>query len=732
MNLIIVESPTKAKTLSRFLGKEYSFAATKGHIMDLPKSGLGVDIENNFEPTYAPVEKSAPNVKEIVKLARHAKQIYIATDPDREGEAIASHVHEILTGKIDMSIVDSKKLKNGKTPKSPTSAKAPAGKQEKLKIKNENLSRITFHEITKHAVEEAIAHPRNVDTNLVNAQVARRVLDRLVGYKISPVLWKKVRRGLSAGRVQSVAVRLIVEREREIEAFKAVEYWEIGADLNAKKANAKKQSFIVSLIKIGEKKAEVHDAETAKKIVSDLEKSNYTVLDVKKREVKKSPYPPFTTSTMTQAAARLMGWSAKRTMSIAQKLYEDGLITYHRTDSTYLNDAAVMKAREYIGTEFGKMYVPEKPRFFKTRSKVAQEAHEAIRPTEVGRGIKSLELGGGLDGSHAKLYELIWKRFLACQMTEARYDETTIDVKATYQLSANSYQLRASGQIMKFDGWRKLFPTTAHSLPTTAKKAVDSSQNAEGIVQELPAVEKEENLDLIKVFSEQKFTQPPPRFNEASLIKTLEKLGIGRPSTYAPTISTIQARTYVEKTEGKFKPTAVGMAVSDFLLGAFPHIVDYGFTAEMEDDLDNVANGKTDWQKMMKDFWNPLSTKITEVEKNSPRVKIATEKTGNPCPKCKEGEEVIRTGRFGKFLSCSRFPDCDYTGRYTIKIDMKCPQCVDDGKNLKEQGDVVVKKTTKGRIFYGCSNYPNCKWASWKNPMKPKKGEESNDEQIEI
>lgn len=664
-NLIIVESPTKAKTLGRFLGDTYKVDATMGHIMDLPKSKLSVDLENNFEPLYVPMDKKKDTIARIQKEALSASSIFIATDPDREGEAIASHVAEILqTGK--------------------------------KKIAKSKMKRIVFHEITKSAVEHAISEPRDVDTHLVNAQIARRVLDRLVGYKLSPLLWKKVRRGLSAGRVQSVAVRLIVEREREILAFKPEEYWEISSLLKVQKESVKIKEFLVSLIKIDEKKAEVHDEKTAKAIISDLEKATYAVSDIKKREVKKHAFAPFTTSTMTQAAARMFGWSAKRTMSIAQKLYEEGLITYHRTDSTNIADQAIAMARAYIESSFGADYLPQTPNLFKTKSKVAQEAHEAIRPTDLSRSKTSDSKD--IEAAHWKLYDLIWKRFVACQMSDARYDETTIDVRAASQLQSThpTYMLRAGGQIMKFDGWRKVLPS----------KSTGETE------QELPSVEKDEVLPFVRVLSEQKFTQPPPRYNEASIIKTLEKLGIGRPSTYAPIISTIQLRGYVEKTEGKFLPTAVGMAANDFLVTNFPEELEYSFTAHMEGNLDDIANGKTDWHAMMHQFYTPFEKKLGSVDKTAERVKIATEGTGKKCPKCSEGEIVVRTGRFGKFLSCSRFPECDYKDKYLQKIEMKCPDC--------KKGDVIVKKTGKGRIFYGCSLYPDCKYASWKDP-RPKK-----------
>lgn len=646
MNLIIVESPTKAKTLGRFLGTDYEVEATMGHIKDLPKSTLGVDVEHDFKPEFIEVIKRKETISSLKSKSKKAKVIYIATDPDREGEAIASHVLEILDGK-------------GKT------------------------ERISFHEITKDAVNEAIAHPKKIDGNLVDAQIARRVLDRLVGYKLSPLLWRKVRRGLSAGRVQSVAVRLIVEKEKEIEKFKAQEYWEIFSRVKSKKGEDKTE-FTVSLLKIDDKNAEVKNKKEADGIVADLNKAEYKVADVKKREVTKSPYPPFTTSTMQMAGSRVFGWSSKKTMSVAQKLYEEGLITYHRTDSLNMNSQAVERARDLIGSEFGKNYLSEKARFYKTHSKVAQEAHEAIRPTDI--SYKPQSSSDRWENDKTKLYDLIWKRFVATQMAKAVYAETVIDV------AAGKYLLRASGQVMTFEGWRKLFAKDSEFI-------------------ELPDVENGEDLELIKVWGDQKFTQPPARYNEASLIKMLEKLGIGRPSTYAPTISTIQVRNYVEKNENKqFVPTSVGVAVTDFLVDNFLKIFDYDFTAGMEDDLDSIANGVHPWQKTIKEFFSPFIEKVDDVTKNSKRVKIAVEKLGKKCPECKIGELVIRTGRFGKFISCSRFPDCKHTEKYLEKVGVICPEC--------KKGDVIVKKTGKGRRFFGCSRYPECKYASWKSPKK--------------
>lgn len=653
MNLLIVESPTKAKTLGRFLGKDFAVEATMGHIKDLPKSKLGVDLEKDFAPDYQIVENKLPQIEILQKAAKKAKVIYLATDPDREGEAIAAHVKELL--------------KNGVKQK-----------------------RIVFHEITAEAVEEAIKHPRGVDKNLVDAQIARRVLDRLVGYQLSPLLWKKIRRGLSAGRVQSVAVRLIVEREREIEKFKKEEYWEIYADVKPKKSAAKNQ-FRVQLAK-----TEVKNRSQADNILADLRKADYKVADIKKRTVRKKPYAPFTTSTMTQTAARLFSWSAKKTMSVAQKLYEEGLITYHRTDSTNIATTAMTKVRKFIKIRYGQKYLSESARVYKTRSKTAQEAHEAVRPTNAQKESRDLKFSGKFANDSKKLYDLIWRRFVACQMAEAVFDETRIEVAAK---NKNNYLLTASGQIMQFEGWRKVIPR-------------GTSQDE----QLLPELKKDQALSLIKAEGLQKFTQPPPRYNEASLIKTLEKLGIGRPSTYAPTISTIRTRQYVEKTDGKFLPTPVGVAVNNFLIKNFPDIFEYEFTAEMEDDLDKVAEGEKEWNLIIKNFWGPFAKKLKSVEKEAKRVKIETEKLNKKCPKCgKEngGELVVRIGRFGKFVSCSRFPDCDFTDKYVEKIGMKCPKC--------KKGDIIVKKTGKGRRFFGCSRYPDCDFASWKNPKLEKK-----------
>ncbi len=643
MNLIIVESPTKAKTLGNFLGKDFKLLATKGHIKDLPKSTLGIEIEKKFKPDYVLVPKKEDVIKDIKKASKRAKEIYLATDPDREGEAISAHVKEIID-------------------------------------EDQKIRRIVFHEITKSAVEEALKNPGKVDKNLVNAQMARRVLDRLVGYKLSPLLWKKVRRGLSAGRVQTVVVRLIVEKEREIEAFKKEEFWEIFVELKT----SKKENIIVKLLKVNEKKAVINNEKSSKEIVEGLEKSKYKVVNVDKKELKKSSFPPYTTSTLSQAASRLLGWSAKRTMSIAQSLYEEGLITYHRTDSTNVSEGAIKGLRSFIKNKFGQEYLSEQIRLFKTKSKVAQEAHEAIRPTN--------EKKEKLEDSKFKkdqqvLYNIIWKRFVATQMSPCVYDETTIDVLG---VEKNTYFLRVKGQIMKFEGWRKVF------------NGLDTSR------QELPKLTINESLQLVKVVPEQKFTQPPDRFTEATLIKTLESLGIGRPSTYAPTISTVQIRNYVEKEGGRFIPTNVGIAVNDFLISNFPETFDYKFTADMENNLDEIANGKLIWNESIESFWSPFVKILEKVTEKSKRVKIEVEKTDKECPKCKKGKLVVRIGRFGKFLSCEKFPDCDYKEKYVEKVGMKCPEC--------KEGDVIIQRTRKRRKFFGCSRYPDCKWASWRKP----------------
>ena len=649
MDLIIVESPTKAKTLTRFLGSGFHVESTMGHIRDLPQSQLGINVDKNFTPEYVLIDKKKDRIKDIQTLAKKAKRIYLATDPDREGEAIAYHVAFIL--------------------------------------KKDDCARIAFHEITEHAVKEALANPRKIDLHLVHAQQARRVLDRLVGYKLSPVLWKKVRSGLSAGRVQSVAVRLIVEKEREIKAFKPEEYWDIFVLLTPRKKG--EDEFTTQLIEKNGKKITISDKSHADPIVKDLNTATYSVLNIDKKTISRAPHSPFTTSTLQQKAANLFGWSAKRTMQVAQSLYEHGFITYHRTDSVNIAAPAVAAVRKVISQKYGDKFLSPAPRLFKKKSKLAQEAHEAIRPTHLDR--TEINPAGKFIIDAKKLYGLIYKRFLACQMADALLDLTQITVEA--QKEKNKYALRTDGKVVKFPGWLTLY----------------TSSNTEEIL--LPELQVNQDLILIKVDPQQKFTQPPARFTEASLIKTLEKLGIGRPSTYAPIITTIQDRQYVEKQESKFFATALGTVTNDFLVKNFDEVLDYQFTAQMEDQLDDIAKGEKKWAPVIEDFYKPFAKQIASAEKNADRVHIPTEDTGKSCPKCKKGDQVIRVGRFGKFISCSRFPDCDFTAPYLEEIKMSCPGC--------KKGKVVIKKTRKGKTFFGCSRYPDCKWASWHKPSSP-------------
>jgi DNA topoisomerase-1 len=656
MKLIIVESPTKAKTLAKFLGSGYQIEATFGHIRDLPKSKMGVDVEHNFEIEYVSNTKQKEVVKKLKKLESDAGELFLATDPDREGEAIAWHVSEEVKGQ-----------------------------KAKVKEQKSKVKRIVFHEITKSAIEEALANPRTLDMKLVDAQQARRVLDRLVGYKLSPLLWRKIRIGLSAGRVQSVAVRLIVDLEREIEAFKSEEYWEIEAEVKSQKAKVKGgvQKFGIKYV------GEITNVGLAEKVAGELEKADFVVKNVENKLFKRTPPPPFTTSALQQNAANRFGWSAKRTMQVAQSLYEEGYITYHRTDSTNIAVEAAKMAKDYIQETFGKEFALETPRFYKTKNKVAQEAHEAIRPTDVFNTFNNANTSNASNGDSKKLYELIWKRFVACQMSEVLGENTSLEVVA------GEHKLTANGETITFEGWYK----------------VSGKEIKENL---LPILEKGDKLDLIQIIKEQKFTQPPTRYNDASLIKALEEMGIGRPSTYAPTLATILERRYVEKVEKRYKPTNLGIAVNDFLVKYFANIVDYDFTAKMEDTLDEIANGEKEWKPVIADFYEPFAKELEETLEKAERVKIAVETTGEKCPKCKEGDQVIRTGRYGKFLACSRFPECDFKDKYEQKAGVACPKC---------KGDVVMKRSKRGRLFYGCSNYPNCDFASWEKPQVPESGQ---------
>jgi DNA topoisomerase-1 len=656
MNLIIVESPTKARTLSQFLGKDYQIVSTMGHIRDLPAKKLAIDIKNNFQPEYVLLSNKREAIAAIKNASKKAGKIFLATDPDREGEAIAYHVGEIL----------------------PISTNTTNKYQ---------LQRISFHEITKKAVEKAISNPRQIDMALVNAQQARRILDRLVGYKLSPLLWFKIRKGLSAGRVQSPTVRLIVEREREIEKFVPEEYWEIWAELK-KHLGGKLPDAPVFSAKLSKKNGEtikITDESGAEELVKELKEAGYEVAEIVQREVRRRPSPPFITSTLQQQGALRLGWTPKRTMQIAQRLYEQGLITYHRTDSTNIAEEAISAARKLISKKYGQEFLPEQARRYKTKTKMAQEAHEAVRPTDV--KVSSLESQVS-NTEEGRLYELIWKRFLASQMVEAIFDETKVQVLATSKV--NHYLLEAIGQIMKFKGWLILY---------------DSAEKKEG-EEELPELKKGDELDLVKIRPEQKFTQPPPRYNEATLIKALEEYGIGRPSTYAPIISTIQDRQYVEKIEKRFRPTPLGLAVNDFLVEYFDDIVDYQFTAQMEDNLDEIAEGKKEWVAVLKQFYQPFGEKVKAVSKVAEKVPVQTEATDENCPDC-GAPLVIRIGRFGKFLSCSKFPECKFTKPYLREAGFNCQKC---------GAPMVIKKSKKGKTFFGCSRWPDCDGAAWRKP----------------
>jgi DNA topoisomerase-1 len=686
MKLVLVESPTKARKLTGYLGSGFVVRASLGHIRDLPKSKLGVDVQHGFQPEYLIPKEKSKVVKELKLLAAQADQVIIATDPDREGEAIGWHLQTLLSE-------DSKGKKNKDA---------------------SQFVRSTFHEITKPAVLSAIEHPTTLNMDLVNAQQARRVLDRLVGYSVSPVLWKKIRSGLSAGRVQSVALRLIVEREREIEAFQAEEYWEVDVLLNTQKLGEKnsvkndqnneekkigkyfqegkieevpKEMFLARVIEINSSKYDPKKEADVLPVTGDLENAHYVVQSVERKERNRASLPPFTTSTMQQQAATRLGFTSKRTMSLAQGLYEEGLITYHRTDSVNLSAQALEMARQYIGNTYGTQYIPSQPRVFSTKSKNAQEAHEAIRITDI--NINSQEILGKLSDAHAKLYDLIWRRFVSSQMESAIYDQTTALVEAKGQ---QNYVLKSTGSTLKFDGWMKLFPNQGDVL--------------------LPELQPKQEVKFEELNAAQKFTQPPPRFNDASLIKTLESEGIGRPSTYASIISVIEDRGYVERKDKKFFPTPIGTAVIDFLVKYFNQIVDYKFTANMEDDLDAISRGEKEWQKIIELFYGPLEKTINTVVDTAERSQIPVEKTGEKCPKCGDtegGEVVIRSGRYGKFKSCSCFPECDFTENIVNKIDgLLCPLC--------QQGEVVIKPTRYGRDFYSCTRYPECDWASWSKP----------------
>ena len=661
--LVIVESPAKAKTVGRFLGKGYTVRASVGHVRDLLRSELSVDVDNDFTPKYRVPNEKRPIVKELKELVKKAEEVFLATDPDREGEAIAWHLMEAAA------------------------------------IDNKNTQRVVFHEITAPAITEAFANPRQINMDLVNAQQARRILDRLVGYGISPILWEKVRSRLSAGRVQSVALRLIVEREREIEAFLPVEYWTIEAEL---KPEGGRISYVAYLLRVNDKDPELTNEDVVKGVVADLGKAKYQIQKIKRSERRRKPSAPFITSTLQQEASRKLGYTARRTMALAQQLYEgldvgdggtSGLITYMRTDSTTVSDLAVSEVRDYIAQNYGNDFLPETPPVYKTRAVGAQEAHEAIRPTSVLRHpdrVKSF-----LSSDQFKLYQLVWQRFVASQMEAAVYDTVAVDIGA--DAGENKYVFRASGSTVKFPGYRIVY-----------EEAIDEDQKVEEQnVRIPPGLEEGQMQRLVKLIPEQHFTQPPPRYSEASLVQVLEEFGIGRPSTYAPILSTIQERGYVIREAKRLSPTETGLLVNDLVVSHFPDIVDFHFTAHMEEDLDDVAAGDRAWVDIVREFYNSFQPELAKAQEEIPTQKAELEKVGRECPECGH-DLVIRWGRYGKFISCSNFPACRHTEPWLEKIGVKCPV---DG------GEIVERKTRKQRVFYGCANYPTCQFTSWKRPI---------------
>ena len=772
-SLVIVESPAKAKTISKYLGRNFAVKASLGHIKDLPKNQLAVDIENGFEPTYVVIEGKKKLIEELRKAAHSSDAVYLAADPDREGEAICYHLQEELQPK-----------RGGKP----------------------LIHRVTFNEITAPAVKSAFEHPRPVDMNLVNAQQARRVLDRLVGYKISPLLWDKVRRGLSAGRVQTVALRLITDREKEIRAFVRREYWTIGVHLAAKKPPVLK----TQLVKKDGENLEIPDQKTAESIVQALEHSQFAVQSVVTREKRRNPVPPFITSTLQQEAARKLRFSVKRTMMLAQRLYEGvelgpegavGLITYMRTDSTRVSDEALREVRNFIETRFDRRYLPESPNFYKSK-KGAQDAHEAIRPTSVWRDPDSV--AAFLSEDELKLYRLIWQRFIASQMTPAVYDQTTIEVGARGSDGA-SYLMRATGSVPKFDGFQAIY--------REGKDQKDEEDEEEHT--RLPAVEPGEVLKLRAIHPEQHFTEPPPRYTEATLVKELEADGVGRPSTYASILTTIQDREYVKKEGGKFVPTELGMIVSDLLVENFADIFDVGYTARMEEELDEIEEGRRNWRDLMREFYERFEqdlSRAVEQMRDIKRMEMPTDQTcdkcGKPmvikwgkhgsflacsgypdctntrqlarqlhelngtaegevvevseqdateyCPNCGR-EMVLKKGRFGNFLACSGYPDCKTTKQLgqaqkkpDVPLEEKCPECghnlvIKHGrfgeftacsnypkcKYIKQQttgiacpqcgqGELVQRRSKRGKVFYGCNRYPECDFVAWARPVPEK------------
>ncbi|MDP2744475.1 MAG: type I DNA topoisomerase [Dehalococcoidia bacterium] len=662
--LVIVESPAKARTLQKILGPSFLLKASLGHVRDLPKSTLGVDIENDFAPKYVIPKAKLAIVQEIKKAAAKAATIFLATDPDREGEAIAWHLAEAAA--MDRS----------------------------------RIRRVVFHEITDEAVKQAFQHPRDVDMNLVDAQQARRILDRLVGYQISPLLWRKVAKGLSAGRVQTAALRMVVDREREVRGFVRQEYWTIEVEL----AGESGQAFRVNLFSLTDgTRAEIADKAAADLHASELERAAYKVSKVTRKDVSRNPSPPFITSTMQQEAWRHMRFSAEHTMSVAQQLYEGlpvgeegavGLITYMRTDSPHVAASAVTETREFIRAKYGDEFLHATRRNFTSRSKMAQEAHEAIRPTSVAREPDRIKTY--LDRDQFRLYELIWKRMVATQMASAVFDTSTVEVAAQPVQGKAPYLLRATTSTLKFPGFLTLY-----------REGKDEAEEEERVQPALAALHQGAPLKYLGVYPEQRFTEPLPRYTEATLIKIMEQKGIGRPSTYAPIISTIQKRDYVIKKQGRFYAEDIGMIVSDLMVKHFPDIFDLSFTALMEDKLDEIARGEQPWVGAFKSFYGPFSEAVQKATSTMEKVKFVEEAPGEICPQCGK-PMVIRMGRFGKFLACSAYPECKTTKPWMTKTGLRCPEC---------GGNIVERRSKKKKIFYGCANYPNCKFVTSRKPL---------------
>lgn len=711
-SLLIVESPTKVNTLKKFMGKDFIIKASVGHIKDLPKKKLGVNIENDFAPEYITIRGKGKILDELKAAAKKVDTIYLAPDPDREGEAIAYHIYSEIA-----------KLCKGK------------------------VYRVMFNEITKRAVTEAINHPTELNSNKVNAQQSRRILDRLVGYKISPLLWKKVQRGLSAGRVQSVALRMVCDREREIQSFKPQEYWSIVADLQG----SSPPQFQAKLIKFGEDKTEIPNQAEAERILKDVEKGSFLLEDIVRKERKRNPSAPFITSTLQQEASRKLGFSPKKTMMLAQRLYEGmevgttgtvGLITYMRTDSTRIADEAVADVRKYILSRYGNDFLPESPNVYKTK-KSAQDAHEAIRPTDVNLDPASIKQY--LEKDAHSLYELIWARFVSCQMCPAVLDTTQFDIRV------GSYLFRANGSVIKFAGFLQVYEESNDEV-------IESANGGRASDRLLPLLQKNEVLSLLKITPEQHFTQPPPRFTEASLIKSLEEKGVGRPSTYASIITVIKERDYIKTEEKKVFPSELGILVSDLLVENFPDIMTAEFTSNMEDQLDKIEEGDAEWVATLKSFYEPFQKDLEQAEKSMRDVKGEVEETDAVCEKCGK-PMIIKWGRFGKFMACSGYPECKTTkqlggkengeaGAVNEPVEGKCDKCESAlimkigrfGKFIACsnyptckftkplslgvscptegcKGYISARRSKKGRAFYGCSEYPKCTFTSWDKPV---------------